>query len=111
MKEDNLPYYLVIGIIGESTFETKLSKDVAAHFGTTFGRLRQVNRNQYEKRIQRLLYLDIANEIFVHWNRKRTENFDTTPGELKTNVHKDIEGLVYADLTQYSDIFESSLDI
>ena len=111
MEEDNLAYYLTIGKIGESTFETKLLEDVAAHFGITVGRVKQLNRNRYEKRIQRLLYIDIAYERFVYSNRNRTENFDTTLEEFKASVHRDIDGLVYTDLTPYSDIFESNLDI
>ena len=48
MEEDNLAYYLTIGKIGESTFETKLLEDVAAHFGITVGRVKQLIRNRYK---------------------------------------------------------------
>ena len=70
--------------------------------------MKQLNRNRYERRIQRLLYIDIAYEILLYSNRNRTENFDTSPEEFKASVHRNIDKLVYTNSTPCGDIFESN---
>ena len=108
INRENIGYYLAAGKVKSDRWGLDLLRDVALHFGINSAKVRQFVQNRYQECMQRLIYIDIAYEMFVYNNSTRTDGFDTALEEFKVNLHSEIASLNYANETSFIEIMRSN---